>query len=580
MWLRFRNYAVAILLFQLLIVLIGVVLFANLPWLAERVANAVKAPPPNQTPSSLIAWIEDNDFTAITDRVIQLYDESTKHVVLVYDAVTSDIAQAQNRLSGAGVSVTELISSRSIPSASHELQAFFTANRVADVTVVGEWYHGRRNVCTVQSTVNGSMLVNFAQTETSFSSASWGSSEAGVLSIANELAKTAYYALMYQIPFSGCWAGDFPFVLIMFYAGITFILSSLLVGALHAFTIRQKLLDAVNQRSLHKIPTPRGGGIVISTLTLSMLIIFSLSSSDLPPLLLAVYILTAGLLTGVSLYDDWVRYVPTKVRLVTHLLAGLMLVITTVALRPLAIAIPMLGVTMLVITGVFAVALLALWIAGFTNMFNFMDGADGIAGLQAVFAGTGWSILFFLEGESTLSLISLLVVATSVGFLVHNISPARIFMGDSGSVFLGFTLASLPVLGFVSTGNPDIFVVGGMFVLPFVVDTTYTIIRRWRNGENVLQAHRKHLYQRLVLRGHSHGGVTGLYGVIIVVCVVSGALYYTGDFIARSIVLMVVGVIMLTYVIAVEYLLALKPDFYSKRKPIEAASGVEVSQNL
>jgi len=569
MWLRFRNYAIAILLFQLLVFLISVVLLVNVGWLGERVANALTAPPANQPPETLIAWMDGEDVASVAERVKELYrDDTTKHVVLVYDLTDAELEQANELMTANGVTPTHVIDSSSVSNTSVELQAFFNANQIASATVVSEWYHGRRGVCTVQAAANSSIPIGFAGTESIFAENNWWLSEVGMVGVATEFAKTAYYTLIRQIPFSGCWSGDFPFVLVTFYAGVAFILSGLLVAALRSYTVRRQMLDIANERSLHKIPTPRGGGVLISTLTLVMLVSVAVRFSDLPFGLLAVYIAMAVLLTCMSLYDDWIRAVTTKVRLIVHLLSAMLVVAASFTFRPVEIAVQIPSVTMLFISGIIAAGILVVWITGFTNMFNFMDGVDGIAGLHAVLVGTGWSILFFLEGESTLALISLLIVATSAGFLVHNTSPARIFMGDSGSVFLGFTLASLPVLGFVGIGDPHLFVVGGMFVLPFVVDATYTIIKRWRNGENILEAHRKHLYQRLALRGHSHGGVTGLYGFMTVICVTCGIFYYTGNSAARSVAMGVVAIMITTYMLVTEYILAAKPFLYKASNPV------------
>ncbi|MBE2268106.1 MAG: glycosyltransferase family 4 protein [Anaerolinea sp.] len=525
----------------------------------------------NNNADALVIWEEGEQTQPLPETLARLYRPgATKYVVLVHDMSQSAPIWVNDLVGDGTTPRLHEIDNRSISRASAELTAFFTANPATNITLAGAWYQGRREVCVLHTALRRSTPVGFVGMPSTFNEANWWSSERGVISVATELAKSAYYSFAYQIPFSGCWSGDFPFGLVTFYAGVAFLLSGLLVAALRSFTIRRKMLDFANERSLHKIPTPRGGGVVISTLSLLMLMAIALNFSDLPAPLLIAYVAMAVLLTGISLYDDWIKAVPTKIRLLLHLIAALVIVLTTFTLRPAEIALPIPGVTVVLLSGILAFGLLVVWITGFTNMFNFMDGADGIAGLHTLLAGTGWSVLFLLEGETSLTLISLLIAATSAGFLVHNTSPARIFMGDSGSVFLGFTLASLPVLGFVGTVNPDIFVVGAMFVLPFVVDATYTIIKRWRNGENVLEAHRKHLYQRLVLRGHSHGGVTGLYGLMTVICVVSGILYYTGDALARAVALGVVITMLVTYVISTEYALIKKPYLYSpKRNPVE-----------
>lgn len=574
MWLRFRNYAIGILLFQLLIVLLGSVLAINMTWAGERVANALKAPPPASAAELLVFWLEANEALPPIETVSRYYDAAiTRQVVLVQDVSDSQYEEARSALEMYGIPVDHVVDVRNISTITHDLNTIFAAAPVGNAVVVSEWFHGRRSVCAVQAAAAGGVPVSFVGAQADFSAANWWASEAGAVGIATEIAKTAYSSLIYGMPFSGCWSGDFPFTLVTAYTLAAFLLSGLLVGALRWFTIRRKLLDVANERSMHKIPTPRGGGIVISLLTLLMLIVVAIFFSDLKPQLLIVYIVAALALTFLSLYDDWVKAVPIKIRLLLHLATALAVVISTFLIQPAEIRLEIPGVITLMVTGIFAAGALVLWITGFTNMFNFMDGIDGIAGVHVLLAGAGWALLFFLEGESTLTLIGVLIVATSAGFLVHNTAPARIFMGDSGSVFLGFTLAALPVLGYVGTSNADMFIVGVMFVLPFLFDATYTIIKRWRNGENVLQAHRKHLYQRLVLRGQSHGGVTGLYGFMSVFCVASGVLYYTGSPITRGIALIVVILLMATYALGAETMLAAKPAGYVQ--PVSADMQVD-----
>ena len=156
-----------------------------------------------------------------------------------------------------------------------------------------------------------------------------------------------------------------------------------------------------------------------------------------------------------------------------------------------------------------AVPLAFLWLVGLTNAYNFMDGIDGIAGCQAAVAGLGWAILGAMRAEPETVVFALLLAGASLGFLSRNWPPAKVFMGDVGSTFLGFSFAALPIL--VDPADPRLFLAGVLFVWPFVFDAAFTVIRRLRRGENILRAHRSHLYQRLVITGWSHRAVTLLY---------------------------------------------------------------------
>jgi UDP-N-acetylmuramyl pentapeptide phosphotransferase/UDP-N-acetylglucosamine-1-phosphate transferase len=165
-----------------------------------------------------------------------------------------------------------------------------------------------------------------------------------------------------------------------------------------------------------------------------------------------------------------------------------------------------------------------LWMMGLTNAYNFMDGIDGIAGGQAVVAGLGWAIVGFVSGQSFLALTGVLLAASSLGFLLHNWPPARIFMGDVGSAFIGFTLAVLPIIA--GRRNPRLIVAGFLVVWPFIYDTSFTLLRRLTRGENVFVAHRSHIYQRLVIAGYSHRFVTLIYVGLALMGIVIALLWY------------------------------------------------------
>ncbi len=154
------------------------------------------------------------------------------------------------------------------------------------------------------------------------------------------------------------------------------------------------------------------------------------------------------------------------------------------------------------------------WIVWTLNAYNFMDGIDGIAGVQAVTAGAGWTLVAVYLGQPALLMLSGAVLFASLAFLLYNWPPARIFMGDAGSAFLGFVLASMPCIvrpsGPVSTNRLVIVAVALLWL--FVFDSVFTFIRRAARREKVWIAHREHLYQRLVRSGYSHRTVTLVYG--------------------------------------------------------------------
>jgi UDP-N-acetylmuramyl pentapeptide phosphotransferase/UDP-N-acetylglucosamine-1-phosphate transferase len=266
----------------------------------------------------------------------------------------------------------------------------------------------------------------------------------------------------------------------------------------------QRMLDVPNSRSSHTLPTPRGGGLAIVVCTLGGLWLAAFLLQPTPPLLLvASYSLGAILIAWVSWLDD-LKSLSNRVRFGAHI-AGALLVIGGIGYfhtlqAPLAPPVDI---------GWLGVLLAFFWLTGLTNVYNFMDGIDGLAGGQAVVAGLGWLALGLLTELPMVSALGVLVAGSSLGFLGHNWPPARIFMGDVGSAFLGFTLAMLAVIG--GLADPRLPFAGVLVVWPFVFDATFTILRRLRRGENIFAAHRSHLYQRLVIAGWSHRTVTLLY---------------------------------------------------------------------
>jgi UDP-N-acetylmuramyl pentapeptide phosphotransferase/UDP-N-acetylglucosamine-1-phosphate transferase len=234
-------------------------------------------------------------------------------------------------------------------------------------------------------------------------------------------------------------------------------------------------LDQPNERSLHASPVPRTGGLgIVPGLVVGML----LAGGDM--LLMA---LAAGLML-LSLLDDW-KHLPAAWRLFGHLAAATVFVL---AYFPAA--------------GWLGLPVLVLAVGWMINLYNFMDGADGLAGGMTVVGFCTYAVAAGLAGNAPFALASLCVVAAAAAFLMFNFPPARIFMGDAGSIPLGFLAAALGLVGWRNGLWPLWFplVVFG----PFVADASVTLLRRALRGERIWTAHRSHYYQRLVLTGWSH----------------------------------------------------------------------------
>ncbi len=288
------------------------------------------------------------------------------------------------------------------------------------------------------------------------------------------------------------------------------------------WTERRQIMDIPNERSSHTTPTPRGGGLAIVILTLAGWLIYGLIAQVDFFTIVLPYILGGILIATISWIDDLRSLTPYQ-RFAAQF-AGAILIVIGIGYWH-QIDIPYLGS---ITIAAFGIIITLLWIVGLTNAYNFMDGIDGIAAGQALISGLGWVLLAW--GHPSMALVKvlgLLIAGSSLGFLIHNWSPARIFMGDVGSAFLGFSFAVIPLL--IVDGRPGFALVGILMCWVFLFDTVLTFTRRLIRGENVLAPHRSHLYQRLVIVGYRARSVTLLYMLFAVIGVVAARLWFAGD---------------------------------------------------
>jgi UDP-N-acetylmuramyl pentapeptide phosphotransferase/UDP-N-acetylglucosamine-1-phosphate transferase len=246
----------------------------------------------------------------------------------------------------------------------------------------------------------------------------------------------------------------------------------------------RNLVDRPNERSSHVVPTPRGGGIaVVGGVLVAWLVLAQVGLVQPEAMRIA---LGAVLLAAVSWVDDLRNLSP-----LTRLIA-----------QGAAVAIGLSALPGLTTLSSIVTALLWIW---WINLFNFMDGIDGIAGSEAVAISTGL-LIFALVGVGAnpgLAILSAPVIGAAIGFLVWNWSPARIFLGDVGSVPLGYMLGFL-LLKVAASGHWKIALILPLY---FLADATITLVRRLLRGERVWRAHREHFYQEAVRRGLGHAAV-------------------------------------------------------------------------
>ena len=263
----------------------------------------------------------------------------------------------------------------------------------------------------------------------------------------------------------------FSFALIL---GLAFVGTLTLIVLLLRLAPGLMLLDRPNERSLHAHPRRKVGGLAM------MIVVLALAMwLDVP----SVVIVAAAFLTVISAIDD-VRSLPALVRLVSHVGAACVVII----------AIPS--------GNLFLSALAVASIAWMCDLYNFMDGADGLAGGMTVIGFGALALAANLAGSVDLAGWCAVISAAGLAFLFFNFPPAKVFMGDAGSVPLGFLAAALGYVGFSKEVWP--FWYPALVFAPFICDASLTLFKRLFRGEPLWIAHREHLYQRLILSGWSH----------------------------------------------------------------------------
>ena len=260
------------------------------------------------------------------------------------------------------------------------------------------------------------------------------------------------------------------------------------------------IVDLPNSRSLHTTPVPRTGGI---GLMLGMLTSWAL----LPAVLTIQVLFAVCVLVAVSLADD-IFTLPVWQRMLTHVIIAAWL-----------------SATLLFLThGWLLTIIVAFAIAWMTNLYNFMDGSDGLAGGMTLIGFSFYGIAAWIAGNETFAILNFCIAAAAAAFLLFNFHPARIFMGDSGSIPLGFLAAVIGVIGW--RGGIWPFWLPLLVFSPFIADATVTLVKRSLLGEKVWQAHFEHYYQRLVRSGFGHRN-TALLGYMLMLAAGIIALWAT-----------------------------------------------------
>ncbi len=295
-------------------------------------------------------------------------------------------------------------------------------------------------------------------------------------------------------------------IILSLYLIVSTLATAAFVQWLRHWLTQRQILALPNHRTLHTLPTPSGAGIgiVITVLVGLFTALFVFQDASRVPIL--VYLLCGAVLAIVGFIDD-VHPLPSRLRF------GVQILVAIAALAFIGdwqeVILPFTGSIQL---GWFGIPITFIWIVGMINAYNFMDGIDGIAAGHAIVTAAGWFMLGTYANVSIVMAWTVLVAGASIGFLYHNWHPAKVFMGDTGSTLLGFTFAVIPLYFINSSELRGVTLIAGILLIwPFLFDTIFTFARRLYKGENVLKAHRTHLYQQLVTNGMRHDTVSTIY---------------------------------------------------------------------
>ncbi|WP_414154088.1 MraY family glycosyltransferase [Pseudomonas sp. BNK-43-a] len=272
----------------------------------------------------------------------------------------------------------------------------------------------------------------------------------------------------------------------------------LLTGALRRYALKRNIIDIPNSRSSHKIPTPRGGGVAIVLSTCAFSIVLVLGGEQTWGAILPL-LLPGLLIAAIGFLDDH-GHIAARWRLLGHFAAAF----AALWLLPARPVVEVFGWEVDLSVGVYV--FFSLYLVWMLNLYNFMDGIDGLASVEAICVCSGAILAYAILGNYDLIWLPAVLSAAVAGFLFWNFPPARIFMGDAGSGFLGISLGALSVQA--ALVEPKFLWMWLILLGVFIVDATATLLRRMLRGDKVYEAHRSHAYQHAALGFSSHKTVT------------------------------------------------------------------------
>lgn len=272
-----------------------------------------------------------------------------------------------------------------------------------------------------------------------------------------------------------------------------FVLSFLLTFALRKYALAKNIIDTPNERSSHIIPTPRGGGVAI---VISYLIyLFFLMFFGGLDILVGLTVLGSGLIIAILGFLDDHGHINALARLTIHFLVAISVVVALGGFTEVQIFNGM-------VLGFVANIIAVLFLVWLLNLYNFMDGINGLASIQAIITAIIMTALYRLSQSTLNTDILVLLASCTFGFLLWNFPNAKIFMGDAGSGFLGIIMGVLALIALKY--STTLFCAWLICLGVFIVDATFTLIRRVVSGHKMYDAHRSHAYQIASRKYNSH----------------------------------------------------------------------------
>ena len=285
------------------------------------------------------------------------------------------------------------------------------------------------------------------------------------------------------------------------------ILSYLGTFIIEKLALRYGLIDEPGGRRSHNIPTPRGGGMAI---VLTFFVFFPATSFFLNFEKMNYWgLLLGGVAIAILGFLDDLYTLRRTPRIIAWIVITAVSIIFGIELN--TITLPILGVIRF---GFLSPLVTFLWLIGVTNLFNFMDGIDGLAGCEALIVAGFLAVIAFYAGNTLVFSASVVIFGAVLGFLPHNFPTAKIFMGDGGSNFLGYIFAALALIGSQGEQSRIPFIIPVILLSMFLWDGGTTLIKRLPKGKDWLEPHRDHYYQRLIKLGHTHKQVTLFYSAL------------------------------------------------------------------